>query len=126
MHVPDKVADRGQDIAGHLGDGSVGDERDAVGASVAVFDDGVVGVEVEGNDERAGAVGGGERRGFPAAGGEAKGGVLELRFGWRQRDGELPEDLGVGVQGVAGVPPCFVRQCWPGGRHASAGRRGHG
>ena len=30
VHRPDKVVDRGQETAGHLGEGSVGDERDAV------------------------------------------------------------------------------------------------
>ena len=62
-------------------------------------------VEVERDDERAGAVGGGQRRRLPAARGQAKRGVLELGLGRGERRGELAEHLGVGVQRVAGRAP---------------------
>ena len=52
--------------------------------------------------ERAGAVGGGQRQRLPAARGQPQRGVLELRLGRGERDGELAENLRVGVERVAG------------------------
>ena len=47
--------------------------------------------------------------------------MLELGFWRRERDGQLAEHLGVGVQGVAGLMPCFVWQRRPVGRHVGHG-----
>ena len=76
-----------------------------------VVDDGLVGVQVEDEAERARPVGCGQRQRLPAADGQPQRRVLELRLRRRQHRGQLPEHLRVGVQRVAGrAPPLVVRQ----------------
>ena len=67
-------------------------------ATIAVLGHGVMRVQVQRNDQRAGAIGGRERQCLPAAPDQAQRGVLELRFGRRQRRSELAEHLRVGVR----------------------------
>ncbi len=62
-------------------------------------------VQVERDDQRARAIGRGQRRGFPAAGGQPQRRVLQLGFGRGQPDRQLAQHLGVRVQRVAGRAP---------------------
>jgi hypothetical protein len=60
-----------------------------------VLSDRVMGVQVERDDQRTGAVGSRQWQGLPSASAEAQSGVLELRL-WRgERHCELAEDLSV-------------------------------
>ena len=63
--------------------------------------------------------GAGSGSGLPPAGAEAQRGVLQLRFGRRQRRGQLAEHLGVRVQRVAGGMPRLIGQLGPPRRHGS-------
>src|SRR5689334_22346367 len=82
-------------------------------ATVGVLGDRVVGVQVERDDQRAGAVGRRQRQGLPPASAEAQSGVLELRL-WRgERHREFAEDLSVRVQRVSGGTPRFVGERRP-------------
>ena len=108
LHRADEVADGSQQLARHVGDRPVGGERDARRSTVGVLGDRVVGVQVERDDQRAGAVGRRQRQGLPPAPAEAQSGVLELRLGRGERHRELAEHLGVRVQRVAGGAPRFV------------------
>ena len=78
---------------------------------------GLVGSQVQGGDDRPGAVGGGQGQRLPAPRGEAQGGVLELRLGRGEGHRELAEHLGVGVQRVAGLSPRLVIESRPRGGH---------
>jgi hypothetical protein len=51
-HRSAEFADRRQDLTGDLADRSIRHERDPVRATVAVLDDGVVGVEIECHHQR--------------------------------------------------------------------------
>jgi hypothetical protein len=73
-----------------------------------VLGDRLVGMEIERDDERSGVIRSRERSRLPATRGEAKRRVLELGLGRRQQDGELAEDLRVGVEGVARRTPVLV------------------
>jgi hypothetical protein len=108
-----KVRDRVEQMAGDFGDRSVGLQSDAMDSAVAVLGDGVMGVQVEGNDKCAGLVRSGQWEGLPAPCAEAQGSVLELRLGWCEGYGQFAEDLGVGVQRVAGSVPFVVRDRGP-------------
>ena len=99
---PTRSPTAAQQLARHLGDGPVGAQRDGVRATVAVLGDGVMVVEIERHDQRAGVIGCGERQRLPATRGEAQRSVLELRLGRREGDRELAQDLSVRVQRVAG------------------------
>ena len=106
-----------QDLAGHLGHWSVRHQRDADLASIGVLHERLVGAEVQPGDDRAGTVRRREDVGLPPARTETKGSMLQLRLGRCQLDCQLPKDLRVGVERVAGLAPVFIRQGWPGGRH---------
>src|SRR5207247_7714235 len=84
----------------------------------AVLQDGLVRAEIERDGQRARAVGSRQRERLPSAGGQRQGGVLQLRLGRRQDDGQLAEDLGVGVQRVARRAPVFVGERRPAQRSA--------
>jgi hypothetical protein len=71
---------------------------------------GVMAMEIERHDERAGVIGCAQRLCFPSSGGEAQRGVLQLGLGWSEGHRELPEDLSVCMQRVAGNAPRLVRQ----------------
>ena len=72
-------------------------------------------VQVERDDERAGAVGRGQRQGLPPAGGEAQRGVLELRLGRRQTR-----------RPACRAPGCGRAACRRWRCHASYGSATHG
>ena len=65
---PTRPSTADKHLAGDVGDGTVGRERLRVDATVAVLDHGVVVMEVERDDERARAVGRGQRCAFPSRG----------------------------------------------------------
>ncbi len=113
----DKVLDRVEQMASDFGDRSVGLQGDAMDPAVAVLGDGVMGVQVESDDECAGPVGGGQGEGLPPPCAQAEGSVLELRLGRSEGCGQLAEDLGVGVQRVAGGVPFVVGERGPGRGH---------
>ena len=85
--------------------------------------DRLVGVQVERHHERARAIGGRQRQRLPASRGQAQRRVLQLRLGRGERDRQLAEHLGVGVQGVAGLPPLGVGECGPGRGHETHATR---
>ena len=76
--------------------------------AVTVLDDRLVGPEIEHHGQSAGAIGCRQRGRLPTPRGETQRGMLELRFGRGQRHRQLPEDLGVRVQGVARLAPVLV------------------
>jgi hypothetical protein len=82
-------------------------------AAVAVLNDRLVGVQVERDDDRAGAVRRRKRAGLPPARRQPERGVQQLRLGRRERGGELAQHLRVGVQRLARLAPVLVRQCGP-------------
>ncbi len=106
-----------QDLAGHLGHWSVRHQRNADLASIGVLHERLVGAEVQPGDDRAGTVRRREDVGLPPAGREPERSMLQLRLGRCQLDGQLAQDLGVGVERVAGVGPGLVGERGPGGRH---------
>ena len=116
-HRADEVAHGGQQLACHVGDGAIGGQRDAVRSTVGVLGDGVVAVEVQRDDQCAGAVGRRQRQGLPPAPAQAQRGVLQLRLRRGQHRRELAEDLRVGVHGVAGRAPRLVGKRQPSRRH---------
>ena len=71
LHRADKVADGSQQLARHVGNWPVRDERDALRSTVGVLSDCVMGVQVERDDQRAGTVGRWQRLGLPSASAEA-------------------------------------------------------
>ena len=103
-----EVAYRGEQLAGHLGNGPVRREGDPPGAPVAVLGDRIVTLQIERHDERTRSVGCRERQGLPSPGREPQRRVLQLGLGWSQRDRQLAEHLSVRVQRVAGGPPRLV------------------
>ena len=92
-------------LARHLRHGPVGRERDPCLSTAAVLDHGLVRAQVKGCDDRAGAVGRGQRKRLPAARAQPQGGVLELRLGRGKLHRELSEHLRVRVERVAGRAP---------------------
>ena len=121
LHRTDQIGHCSQQLARHLGDGPVRAQRDGVCAPVAVLGYGAMVAEIERRDQRAGVIGCGERQRLPSTRGEAERSVLELRFGRREGDRELAQDLSVRVQRVARRAPRLVRQRGPPGA-AHAGR----
>ena len=119
MHRPAEVADGSQQVARHVGDRPVRAEWDALRSTVGVLGDRVMGVQVERNDQRAGAVGSRQRQGLPPACAEAQRGVLELRLFRGEGDRELAEDLRVRVQRVAGCTPRLVGKRRPRVSHSA-------
>ena len=67
----DSFSGRLQQVARHVGNRPVRGERDALRSTVAVLGDRVMGVQVERDDQCAGAVGRGQRQGLPSASAEA-------------------------------------------------------
>jgi hypothetical protein len=102
-----------QDLASDLRHWPLRREGDPGFPPAAVLDDGLVRMEVQSCDERTRTIGGRQRSGLPAAGAEAQGGVLELRLRRRERDRELPEDLRVRMQRVAGRTPGLIGERRP-------------
>ena len=92
----------------HLTDGPVRSQGDPHLVAVAVLDHGLMSAQVEGRDERARPVRGGERKRLPAPCGQPQRGVLELWLGRGELDRELPEHLRVGVERVACLAPPAV------------------
>jgi hypothetical protein len=115
----DEVADSTQYVPGYVADCPVWRERDAAHPPVAVFSNHLVAVEVQGDDQRTRSVRCWQWQGLPPAGAEPQRGVLELGLGRGQGDRQLSEQLGMGVQGVAGGTPRSVCECWPFGGHAA-------
>ncbi len=101
LHRAAEVAHGGEHVARHVGHRPVGGQRDPGLPPVAVLGDRLVALEVERDDDRAGAVGRRQRERLPPARAQPQGGVLELRLGRGERRGQLAEDLRVGVQRVA-------------------------
>ena len=118
VHGACEVVHGGQQLAGHLGNGTIGRERDLERAPVAVLDDRIVALQIERNDERARSVGCRQREGLPSPRREPQRGVLQLWLGRSQCDRQLPEHLRVRVQRVAGGLPRLVRE------HDPRSRRG--
>lgn|GEM_PF-70995 len=112
------ATDRAQDIAGDLSHLAVRGQLDAVVGAVAVLDENHVLSEVQRDHERSRTVGGAQRGGLPTTGRQAQGRVLEFGFGRCQRDGQLAEQLGVGVKRVARRPPLVERKRRPHCRHS--------
>ena len=83
-------------------------KRDPRLPPIGVLDERLMCPEVEAGDDRARAIRCRQGVRLPAAWGEPEGGVLKLRLGRSQLDRELPEDLGVGVERVAGLAPGLV------------------
>ena len=98
--------------------GTIRDERYARGAAVAMFHDGLMGVQVESRHDRAAAVRCRQCERLPPARRQPQGGVLQLRLGRGELDGQLAEELSVRVQGVAGLAPAVVRERGQRPRHA--------
>jgi hypothetical protein len=69
--------------------------------------------QVKGCDDRAGAVGRGQRERLPAARAQPQRGVLQLRLGRGKLHGELSEHLRVRVERVAGRAPGAVAERSP-------------
>ena len=105
---PAEPAHRGQHLAGHVADGAVRGQRDPFRRSPAVLDHGLVRPQVQRDDQRAGAVRCGQRRGLPSPGGQPQRRVLELGFGRGEPDRQLAQHLGVRVQRVARRAPILV------------------
>ena len=120
---PASVPDGLQHLPRDVPDGPIGGERHALGIPVGVFDDGLVGAQIEGGHDRARAVGCGQRERLPSARGQAQGGVLQLGLRRRQRDRQLAQQLRVSVQRVAGLLPFPVVDGGPAHRHRSSGYR---
>ena len=77
--------------------------------------------QVKPGEQRTGTIGRGKWQRLPPAGSQPQRGVLQLWLGRRQRDGELAENLRVGVQRVARGRPVgvvelrpIVVHLWPG------------
>ncbi len=94
-------------------DRTVGSERDALHTPVAVLDERLMDVQVQGGDERARSIGRGKWSGLPATRGQPQRRVLELRLRWSERHRQLAQDLGVSVQRVAGLAPVLVGELRP-------------
>ena len=82
--------------------------------TVAVLDHRLVRVEVERDDEGAGAVGRRKRLRLPAARRQPQRGVLELWLRRGELYSELAKHLAVRVERLARVAPSFVRERRPG------------
>src|SRR4029077_7200720 len=76
------------------------------------------GSKVEPGDDRTGAIGGRQHRRLPSPRGQAKGSVLQLRLRKSELYRELSEDLGVGVERVAGRAPRLIGELGPLRSHA--------
>jgi hypothetical protein len=79
-----------------------------------VLDHRLMAVQVERDDQRARAIGRGQRSRLPAARGQAQRGVLQLGRGRREVDRQFAEHLGVRVQSVTCRAPVFIRSRRPG------------
>ncbi len=106
-----------QDLPCHFSDRPVRREPDARRAPVAVLDDRGMGAKVECDRQDPRTVGCRQGSGLPSPRRQSECRVLELRFGWCQRNGQLPQELRVGVQGVARLVPILVRDPGPVVRH---------
>jgi hypothetical protein len=104
---------RAEHVARHLGDRAVRREREALAATVVALDRRLVSMQIESDHECTRSVRRRQRRGLPAARGQAQRRMLELRLRRRELCGELPEHLRVRVQGVAGLAPFVVRESRP-------------
>ena len=122
LHRAGQCADHRQHLAGHVRDRPVRRERDVSGSSVAVLGDDLVGPQVQRDGQRTGAVWCWQRECLPAAYRQAHRGVLQLGFGRSERRGQLAQNLGVGVQGVAGGTPGVVGERRPFRGHAPSYR----
>ena len=81
-HLADEVDHGGQQLSCHVGDGAIGGQRDAVRSTVGVVGHGVVAVQVQRDDQCAGAVWRRQWQGLPPAPAQAQRGVLQL---WLRR-----------------------------------------
>ena len=108
-----ELGDRGEHVARHRAHRSVRRQRDPPRLAAAVFGDRLMGVQVERHDQRARAVGRRQRQSLPAARAQLQRRVLELRLGRGQLRRQLAEQLGVRVQGVAGLAPLLIGDGWP-------------
>ena len=108
VHRAAQAAGGGQQFLGDVADRAVGGERDPAGPAVGVLHHRLVPVQVERDDQGAGAIRRGQRGGFPAPGGQPERGVLELGLGRGQPDGQLAEHLSMRVQGVTGRLPVLI------------------
>ncbi len=110
LHRAAEIADRRDQFARDGADRAVGHQRDGSRAAVAVLHERLVMAQIEGGDDRPGAVGRRQRRGLPAARGQPQRGVLQLWLLGRQRHCELAEHLRVRVQRVARRVPLLIRR----------------
>ena len=121
----DEVSDRCQHLPRHCADRPVRRQCDVVRSTVAVLSHGMMVMQIQRDDQGAGTIWGGQRKGLPAAPAQAQRSVLKLRLGRRQRCGELAEHLSVCVKGVACCGPCLVREREPSCRHCGHPRKGY-
>jgi hypothetical protein len=107
QHVPRDVADRAVRCQPH-----------ALRTAVAVFDQRLVGPQVEHHGQSTRAIGGRERRCLdpPCAQGQRR--VLKLRLGWREGQRHLAQHLCMGVDGVRGRAPILIGEGRPVGGHS--------
>ncbi len=110
---PDELTDCFKQVASDLTDRAVRGEGHLLAPAVAVLDDGLVRVEIEGDGERTGPVGSREWEGLPAALSQAKRCMLQMRLRGCELCRKLPEDLGVCMERVTRGAPCVVGQIRP-------------
>jgi hypothetical protein len=115
-HRASQTPDAAEDRSGYLSDGPVRRQTHRATSIVAVFDDGLMAVNIENDDDCSGLVWCGQWERLPPSCCEPERGVLELRLRRGQACGELSEHLDVGVEGVAGCAPLLVGKSGPASR----------
>ena len=113
-----KPSNGGQHPERDLRHRSVRSERHPLDAPVRVLDRRLMEPQVQCDHDRSRPVARGQRQRLPAACGQAKCGVLELRLRRRQCGGQLAQHLGMPMKRLAGRRPRLVRKGGPTGRHA--------
>lgn len=115
LHGAAQRSDGAQHLARHASHRTIGSQRDALPAAVAVLDDRLVSPEIEGGNERPRAVGGRQWGRLPSARGQTQRRVLKLGLGRSEHHRQLAQELRVGVQRVAGGAPLLIEKPRPRG-----------
>jgi hypothetical protein len=114
----DELADGVEGLAGDRAHRTIGSQRNAAAAPGTRLDGQLVILQIERHDEAPGAARGRQRGRLPPARRQPQRRMLELRLGWCERHRKLAEELGMRVQGVAGLRPGLVGNLAPLRRHA--------